>query len=74
MKVKIWVFISLIYISQHGLAKTNRIASFDHLMETLNSGAHIPVITHYALCKSQAEQNIQSPPPDAITGMDIATY
>lgn len=74
MKVKILVFVFLSLISQYGIAQNTRITSFDHLMESLNSGAPIRVIIHYALCKLQEDQNTQSPVPDAITGMDIDTY
>lgn len=74
MKLKSALLLSLFIACQGGYAQTNRISSFDTLMQCLNAGQQVRVITYYALCKWAPENKSDTPVPDAISGMNIDTY
>ena len=74
MNIKTFISLLLLLFSLSGIAQPSRISGFNELMTTLNSGERVRVVIQYKLCKIPDGQVVQSPPPDAITGMDIDTF
>ncbi len=56
------------------MSQNTRIGSFDDLMTSLNAGEKVRVIIHYSKCRLISDKALQSPVPNAVTGMDIDTY
>ena len=74
MNLKGFFFILFLGICQSGYSQSTRIKSFDQLIETLHSGARVRAVIHYSQCSRTKEQEIKTPLPEAITGMEIDTY
>ncbi len=74
MKMKYSILLSLFLICQFAIAQTTKITTFDDLMVSLNAGARVRVVIHYARCTRPPEETDQTAIPDAASGMNIATY
>jgi len=74
MKIKVLTLLCIVLTCQLAQAQTDRITTFEELMKSLNTGEQVRVVIHYSLCTWPADKTDQSPPPDAITGMNVDIF
>ncbi len=68
------ILLSLFLACQFAMAQTTKITTFDDLMASLNAGARVRVVIHYAKCTRPPEEAGEGAIPEATSGMNIGTY
>ncbi len=70
MMISILFSLSIVMLS----AKTIPIYNFDDLMDALKQGEQVRVVIHYGDCQLISDNEVKTYAPNAIGGMEIATW